>query len=294
MSHFVDRFLALSRQKGAPVCVGIDPVFDKLPAELRKADDPLGAIETFCGGVLEAAAPFTPIVKFQSACFERYLSPGLACLHRLITRARELGLLSILDAKRGDIGSSADHYAAGCLDDPGQASYHGPDALTVNAYFGLDGLEPFLKTAARRGRGLFALVRTSNPGGDAIQSLSLTDGRTVAEAMADLVARLGSEAAYVGERGYSLLGAVVGATKPADAHRLRERMPGQLFLVPGFGAQGGGAEDVKACFKPDGTGAMITASRSVTYPSAKPGTPWHRAIADAAQDLRNQIADILR
>ena len=111
MAHFVDRLLEAAAQKGAPVCVGIDPVLAKLPSSLVREDDPVGSIETFCDGVLEAVAPHAPIVKFQSACFERYFSEGLACLHRLIGRAHDLGLMVILDAKRGDIGSSAAHYA---------------------------------------------------------------------------------------------------------------------------------------------------------------------------------------
>src|SRR5690606_4930248 len=145
--------------------------------------------------------------------------------------ARDRGLSVIADGKRGDIGISSAHYAAAFLRGP-----HAADALTVNAYLGADGLQPFIDAAAEEGRGLFALVRTSNPGGDARQGLPLRDGRTVGEAVADMVA--GAGAAHVGGSGCSLLGAVVGATKPADARSLRERMPQQLFLVPGFGAQG--------------------------------------------------------
>ncbi len=294
MAHFVDRVLESAREKGAPVCVGVDPVLGKLPPAMRGTSNPVSAIEDFCGRVLEAVAPHAPVVKFQSACFERYLAPGLASLHRLIDQATSLGLISILDAKRGDIGSSADHYAAGCLDDPKIDGYHGPDALTVNAYFGVDGLDPFLQVGAKTGRGLFALVRTSNPGGDAIQALTLQDGRSVADAVGALMAEIGSKADYVGKSGYSLLGAVVGATKREDAARLRAIMPQQLFLVPGFGAQGGTADDVQACFKADGTGALITASRSITYAFGdNPADNWMKAVSDAALDLKTQIQAIV-
>jgi orotidine-5'-phosphate decarboxylase len=136
-------------------------------------------------------------------------------------------------------------------------------------------------------------VRTSNPGGDALQGLRLADGSSVGEAVGQLVAQTG--AAHVGAKGYSLLGAVVGATKPADAKRLREMMPQQIFLVPGFGAQGGSANDVKACFNRDGTGAIISASRSVlfAYEKSKAGD-WKQAIHDAAADMSRQIVAILR
>lgn len=288
MDLFTDRLLDAMAAKGAPTCVGLDPVFEKLPPAVQN-QPPLKAIEAFCLGVIDAIAEIIPAVKPQSACFERYGSAGVAVLEQVIDRAHQRGLIVITDAKRGDIGPSASHYAAGLLRGP-----HAGDALTLSAYLGVDGVEPFLDVAAEEGRGLFALVRTSNPGSDAIQALPLADGRTVAEAVGDALAELGSR--HVGRRGYSLLGAVVGATKPDDARRLRQRLPQQLFLVPGFGAQGGGAEDVRACFKPDGTGAIITASRSVIYAFQQNGTPaklWQQAVAAAAVDLNQQIRSIL-
>jgi orotidine-5'-phosphate decarboxylase len=304
--HFADRFLQQAQAKGAPVCVGIDPVLGKLPRSIQplRADGTLieddaalalNAIRTWAVGLLDAVAPHVPCVKFQSACFERYHAAGVSLLEELTAHALGLGLLVINDAKRGDIGISAEHYAAGCLADSPFKDNHkakGPDALTANAYLGFDSLEPLIKLSASQGKGLFALVRTSNPGGDALQSLLLADGRSVSDAVADIVANAGSK--HVGASGYSLLGAVVGATKPQDAARLRSRMPQQLFLVPGFGAQGGTADDVKPCFKPDGTGAIITASRSVIYAYEKPATDdWKSAIANAARDLNRQIKAVL-
>jgi orotidine-5'-phosphate decarboxylase len=305
-SHFADRFLHEARVKGAPVCVGIDPVLAKLPAALRpvKADGSLveddagaalEAIRWWGMGLLKAVAKHVPCVKFQSACFERYLWEGVKLQHELTLDARRLGLLVINDAKRGDIGISAEHYAAGCLGDTeftdlGRSA--GADALTANAYLGHDSLEPLIKLAGAQGKGLFALVRTSNPGGDALQSLALADGRTVSDAVADIVVKAGE--GHVGKSGYSLIGAVVGATKPQDAVGLRKRMPQQLFLVPGFGAQGGTAADVKPCFKSDGTGAIITASRSVIFAYEKPATSdWQGAIEAGAADLNKQIRGIL-
>ena len=287
-THFADRMLQACRAKGAPVCVGLDPVVEKLPAEYA-GGDPVCAVEAFCGAVIDAVAPYVPAIKPQSACFERYGAAGVGVYHRVVRSIRDAGLLVVGDAKRGDIGASSAHYAAGLLSGAG-----GCDALTVNGYLGGDGLEPFMQAAEGEGRGLFALVRTSNPGGDAIQSLRLADGRTVAQAVGDVVAELGSRC--VGESGYSNVGMVIGATKPEDAAALRHRYPQQLFLVPGYGAQGGGAEDVRACFKADGTGALITASRSVIYAFTDPnagGGPWATAVADAAKALRDDVAGIL-
>ena len=302
--HFADRFLEAVESKGAPICAGIDPVLGRLPAAIAgdldegarvSASEAVGMISEFVGGVFEAVADHVPIVKIQSACFERYLHVGLEAEHELTKKAEGLGLLVINDAKRGDIGISSAHYAAGCF---GGTSYadvgelRGADALTVSAYMGGDTLGPFVDVAVDEGKGLFALVRTSNPGSDMLQNLAMADGRTVAQAVAEMVAEVGKD--YVGEKGYSLLGAVVGATKASDIAGLRERMPEQLFLVPGYGAQGGGAEDVKACFKSDGTGAIITASRSILYAYEKSDTgDWKGAIEEAAVEMKGEIGGII-
>ena len=295
--HFADRLLEKSAAAGAPVCVGLDPVLEKLPDELQRGVVPpdiaaaVDAIEKFSLGVVEAVAEAVPCVKPQSACFERYGARGLAAYFRVIQAAKDAGLVVVGDAKRGDIGVSAAHYAAGCLGD--RPDGPGPDSLTINSYLGPDSIEPFIERAALENKGLFVLVRTSNPGSDALQNLKLTNGKTVAETVADMVAQLGH--AFVGQSGYSLLGAVVGATKVADIARMRELMPQQIFLVPGYGAQGGGKDDVKACFKSDGTGALITSSRGVIYAHTKAaaGTDWRSAVRDAAFELRDDIAGIL-
>lgn len=288
-SHAADRLLDACRRKGAPVCVGLDPVLNKLPDALGGLE-PVAALERFCLDVIDAVAEHVPAIKPQIACFERFGSAGYRVYEKVVTAGREAGLFVIADAKRGDIGTSSAHYASGLLAGEEDGAV-GSDALTVNSYLGADGLEPFVKAAAATGRGLFALVRTSNPGGDKLQGLRLEDGRSVAEAVADMVADLGC--GTLGQSGYSLLGAVVGATKPEDAASLRQRMPQQIFLVPGFGAQGGSAEDVRACFKPDGTGAIITASRSVIYAYNPADENWPVAVAQAAVDLKRQISDLL-
>ena len=280
--HPADRLLASIDAAGAPVCVGLDPVVEKLPAALRPAAGDAAAaaaIEAFSTGVIDAVAGVVPAVKVQAACFERHGPEGVAALARVLAHAgRTAGLEVILDFKRGDIGISAEHYAASAIG-PLPAGW-----TTVSAYLGTDGILPFVSEE----RGAFALVRTSNPSGDALQSLRLADGRTVAEAVGDLVAAAG--AATVGSGGFSNLGAVVGATKRADAAALRARMPGQLFLVPGFGAQGGGVDDVLPCFRSDGRGALITASRSVIYAFGPGDGDWRACVRRAAEDLRSQVA----
>jgi orotidine-5'-phosphate decarboxylase len=282
--HPADRLLGAIEELGTPICVGIDPVLERLPSVVRAEHwEPVVAIERFCAGVLQAVAGVAPCVKFQSACFERYGSAGVASLERLVSRADALGLIVILDAKRGDIGVSAEHYAKAAF-----GHRPGPDWLTVNSYLGEDGLRPFLVD----GRGAFALVRTSNPGGDALQTLALADGRAVSDAVADMVAGVGRE--WIGKSGYSSLGAVVGATKAADAARLRLRMPQQVFLVPGYGAQGAGPADVLACFNADGRGAIVTASRSVIFAFEMDDAAWINAVRTAAARFREEIAGAMR
>lgn len=192
--------------------------------------------------------------------------------------ARSLGFILVLDAKRGDIGISAGHYAAA-------AARLRADAITVNGYLGPSTLEPYLE----HGLGLFVLVRTSNPDSDDVQARRLDDGRTVAGMMADLVAELGRTRRGAG--GLSDVGAVVGATKSSEGRELRARMPDQVFLVPGYGAQGGTAEDVRALLRGDGRGVLVTASRSVIYP--KGADDWNKSVRDAARRFAEEVRAVV-
>jgi len=283
--HAADLLCHRVAEVGSATCVGLDPVVERLPAELAPATtasrECAAAIEAFSLGVIEAVSGDAAAVKIQAACYERFGSEGYAAMCRVLAAARASGLAVVLDFKRGDIGISAEHYAA-------SARQAGAHWTTINAYLGDDGIAPFVAG----GHGSFALVRTSNPSGDALQSLVLADGRTVAEAVADLVSQLG--AASVGASGFSALGAVVGATKRAEIASLRARMPRTIFLVPGYGAQGGTADDVRACFTNGDQGALITASRSVIYPKSAAGTPWRQAIRDAARTFADEIRAITR
>ncbi len=288
--HAADRLLAAIERVGSPVCVGIDPVVQRLPAALspvvRNADACVAAIRSFCIEVLDAVAPHVACVKLQSACFERYGVPGVEALQALAAAARERDLEVLFDAKRGDISVSAEHYAHAFFGEPGVGRSGTADWLTINSYFGADGILPFLQP----GHGVFALVRTSNPGGDRVQAARLEDGRTVAELVAAMVAEVGADA--IGAGGYSALGAVVAATKPDETAALRALMPQQVFLVPGFGAQGGDAESVRPCFAADGRGAIVTASRSVIYAFSPDQSDWTRGVGDAAAAFAEQIAKI--
>ncbi|MEM6333168.1 MAG: orotidine-5'-phosphate decarboxylase [Planctomycetota bacterium] len=290
--HFADRLVAAVRRTGGPVCVGLDPVVERMPAELSGLA--VGeAFARFGVGVVEAVRGVAAAVKPQLACYERYGVAGLGAYEATVGAAREAGLLVVADAKRGDIGVSARHYAAALLGDGGLGG--GADAVTVSPYLGPDTVEPFVEAAAERdsGAGVFVLVRTSNPGSGDLQGLRLEDGRAVCEAVADSVAAMG--AAHVGAAGYSLVGAVVGATHPGDAAALRGRMARQVFLVPGYGAQGGGVADVLPCFNDDGLGALITASRSVIYAhELRGGVDWREAVAVAAAAMRDELAAGLR
>lgn len=304
--QFADRLLAAIEEKGSPVCVGLDPVYDRLPDELKTpdatVDDELDAIEDFCGEVIGLVSPHVPAVKPQIAYFERYGPGGLAAYYQAVYDAQQAGLMVIGDVKRGDIGSTAEGYADAHLrtirEKDGHPHTWSADAITTNGYFGEDGLAPFIQAARENGRGLFVLVRTSNPGGAAIQDFEGAgpggSGKKFFVHMAEQVARLGDAEGLVGQCGYSAIGAVVGATYPDEARMLRQVMPRQIFLVPGYGAQGATAADCAAAFDASGRGAIVNASRSVIYAYAKnKSIPWQRAVEEAAQTFAADVADAL-
>lgn len=282
---FADRLIERARALG-PLCVGLDPFPERIPALF--GPDPVRAIEDFCGEVLSLAASQAAAVKPQLGLFEPFGADGVAAAQRLCARARHLGLPVILDAKRGDIGTTADGYAEAAL---GEA--FGADCVTVNPYMGLDTLEPFVARAASRGKGVAVLVRTSNPGAADFQELDCGGAplwARVAERLQPLAARLAD-----GD-GWSGLMAVVGATAPQEAREARRLMPRNLFLVPGFGAQGATAEEALAGFVPGPAGlegGVVNASRSVLYPdaarSAGDVVSWRSAISQAMRESREAL-----
>ncbi len=283
--HQIDALVDAIDRVGTPACVGIDPVHDRIPRSLRLEGE-LEAIEQFSMGVLDAVSGVVPAVKPQSACFERYGSRGYAILERVVTRARERGLVVILDAKRGDIGSSAEHYAKGAID-------MGANFITVSPYMGPSSIEPFIEA----GLGVFALARTSNPDSDEVQLQQLADRRPFVHAIASMIATQGQT--RLGDRGLSALGAVVGATKAGDEMgALRAIMPTQMFLVPGVGAQGGTIADVRPMCRQGAAsagqlGVIVNASRSVLYPEAGEGS-WINSVHTAAMGFANEVRALIQ
>ncbi|MDR9390522.1 MAG: orotidine-5'-phosphate decarboxylase [Trueperaceae bacterium] len=288
---FVEALHARMEALGTAVCMGIDP---RPHAHPSTHPDRFGgdgaqvakAVTAYHRAQLEAAADHLACVKFQAAFFERLGIPGWIGLAQLLVDARTLGLPAILDAKRGDVGSTADAYADAYLRD-------GPfvaDALTVNPYLGMDALEPFAAAAEAEGRGLFALVRTSNPGGADLQDLALADGRSVADHVADLWTARAREG-RLDVRGYGPFGAVVGGTHPDALARARARLPHAVLLVPGYGAQGADATDVAAAFDADGFGAVVSASRSLTHAGGDdPAASARTAAAAMQRAVRDAVA----
>ncbi len=309
--NFADRLLDAIDAKGAPICVGIDPILESIPADvtsgrhLRNRDDApiaLDAIFEFTQTVLKLIAPHVPIVKFQSAYFEQYLWEGVEAYYSLVQEAKEMGLLVIGDIKRGDIGSTSAAYARGHLAEPVFDDYEEvrvPDAVTVNPMLGLDTLQPFLDTAREFDKGLFVLVRTSNPGSAELQDVKLETGQTWSEALADKLAVIAEKPGLVGRRGYSSVGAVVGATQPHTIESIRRRLPRSIFLLPGYGTQGATAEMTRQAFDAAGHGAIVSASRSILYAhrqekyKSRFGTDWTRCISAAVEDMRNDLRAVL-
>jgi orotidine-5'-phosphate decarboxylase len=284
----------------APCIVGLDPSLALMPEWFAEnfrngssAEEGARSLEEYGLLVLEAVHDLVPVVKPQSAFYEMYGSYGIRALENTIRRAKELGLVVLLDAKRGDIGSTAAAYAAAYL---GEDAAVAVDAMTLNPYLGRDSLDPFLEQTARGTRGVFVCVKTSNPGAGDLQDLVADDAKIFLHVSRWIADAYGGQP--VGRYGYTPLGAVVGATYPDDALLLREALPRSLFLVPGFGAQGGDAGRLRAFFDEHGRGALVSASRAVLYPSV--GTTDRRgtiaAIRDAAtafvDDVRNALAPL--
>jgi orotidine-5'-phosphate decarboxylase len=296
LTHFADRLTAACRAKGNALCVGLDPRWDALPHDLRTRHDDgtlagvARAFEEFSLRVIDRVSGLVPAVKPQSAFFEMCGPDGMLALQRVLRRARERGLLTILDGKRNDIASTAVAYADAAFDgvtiDGATLPVWDADALTVNPYLGRDAVEPFLESARRSGRGLFLLVRTSNPGARQFQYLDC-GGKPLYRHVAKAVRAWARK--NLGQCGLGDAGAVVGATYPAELAALRRAMPEVPFLVPGYGAQGGEAADVAGAFRPDGTGALVNSSRGITCSFRPDAADWEGAVVAAT---RAAVADL--
>jgi orotidine-5'-phosphate decarboxylase len=289
---FADRLAALVERKRSQLVVGLDPVLDLLPVELRGEATVSrvaagAAVERFCKGIVDAVAPYVVAVKPQLAFFEALGADGIAALERVCRYAREAGLLVIADGKRGDIGSTARAYAAAYLE-TGATGAPLADALTVNPWLGRDSLDPFLAACRREGAGIFILVRTSNAGASDLQDATLSDGRPMWRLVAELVDGWGED--LVGEGGLSSVGAVVGATAPFAIGEARRAMPRAIILLPGIGAQGATPADVARAFTSGPASGLVTASRSVIYAYREtPETEWREAAGAEAARLAASV-----
>jgi orotidine-5'-phosphate decarboxylase len=273
MTPFAERLSDVVRQFG-PLCVGIDPRVEMLP-KLYRDFAPAVAFERFGVKVLQLVRPFCRIVKPQAAFFELFGAEGMKAMAAVLATAKEMGFVTILDAKRGDIASTATAYAQAAFGPTWDA-----DSLTVNPYLGQDAIEPFLTEARKSARGVFVLVRTSNPGAGLFQD-RMCEGQPLYRHVANEVVKWNA--------GQGDVGAVVGATHPKELAELRAAMPDVWFLVPGYGAQGGTAADVKAAYRSDGSGAVVNSSRGVVFPFHPNDVDWEAKIRDAAKRAQAEL-----
>lgn len=311
-SHFADRLEKAVKTKNSPLVVGLDPVYNRLPESItshREMNDEfdaaaaVDAIFEFCTRALRIVAPLVPAVKLNIAYFEKYLWEGVESYYSLISEADALGLETIGDVKRGDIGHTTQCYAAAHIENPQFAGLEDvitPDAITVNGFAGEEGILPFADTANEHGKGIFVWVRASNPTAAEIQDFADKNGTMMYEKLAEIVGRIAGKDERLGENGYSNVGMVVAGTSPEATGALREKYSRLWFLVPGFGSQGAGAVDCVRFCNTDGLGALISASRSIIYAYEKPkykeqfADNWEKCIEQAAIDAKIELAQAMR
>ena len=306
MEHFTDRLIRYIRSKRSSAVVGLDPHWKDIPAKIKSSalsehgrtlKAGAAAVTQFIAGIIDAVASHVPAVKPQVAFYEQFGVPGLESYRKICEHAKARGLIVIGDVKRGDIGATAEAYAAahlGLTDIDGQTLEAFPaDAVTVNAFLGIDGVRPFIDAAAKYGKGIFVLVKTSNPSSAELQDLE-SGGEPVYVKLARLVAKWGEP--LVGEGGYSAVGAVVGATYPEAAQKVRSVMPRSFILVPGYGAQGAGAAELKPFYNADGLGAIVNSSRGIIFACKSPKYKdrfgedgWQRAAEQAVIDMNGEL-----
>jgi len=307
-SHFADRLCQAVKSKKTALTVGLDPVYGRLPAAIRQRksmDDEndaaaaVDAIFEFCTKILRIVAPLVPAVKLNIAFFERYLWEGVECYYALVSEANELGLEIIGDVKRGDIGHTAESYAKAHLQNPELAGLEdmlAPDAITINGFAGSEGILPFADIANQQGKGVFVWVRASNPSAKVLQDFADSSGTKMYEKLAEVVAEIANQPQRIGKSGYSNIGMVVGGTNGQQTTALRKKYGKIIFLVPGFGSQGATAKDCLRFCKPDGSGALINASRSIIYAyenekyKQQLGDNWEKCIEQAVIDAKIELA----
>ena len=297
----MDLMIKKIMEMNSPVVAGLDPKLDYVPAYIQTecfdeygetAEGAAQALLRFNKALVDELCEVVPAVKVQAAYYEMYGIEGMKTLYETVDYAKGKGMYVILDGKRNDIGSTAQAYSCGWLGKTQigakSEAMSGADCLTVNPYLGSDGILPFVEDCKTYDKGIFALVKTSNPSSGELQDLVI-DGKPLYEKVAELVSGWGAD--NVGEYGYSAVGAVVGATYPQQAKRLRAVMPHTYFLVPGYGAQGAGADDVAVSFDKEGLGAIVNSSRAIMCAYKKKGDEKHfaKAAKDEAVDMTKAI-----
>ena len=282
-----------------PTCVGLDTLFDYLPDEMKAGVTTFEGVAErvfdFNKKLMDTLCDIIPSVKVQIAYYEMYGTAGMKAYEETLKYAAEKDLVVIADAKRNDIGSTAACYAKTFL---GETKVNDlslkafpSDYVTVNGYLGTDGIAPFVEECEKNEKGIFVLVKTSNPSGAEIQNMVLENGVPMYEYMGGLVEKWGEST--VGKYGYSSVGAVVGATHPTEAARLRKVLPHTFFLIPGYGAQGGNAEMLKSCFGANGLGGVVNNSRGILCAYKKLGGTYYDAARAATVAMQKDLASVL-
>ena len=299
----IDTLIERIKQTKNPTAVGLDTALDYLPererAHVSSLKDAAEAITAYNYALIDALCTLVPAVKVQVAYYESYGVPGMQAFCDTLSYAHDKGLVTIADVKRNDIGSTAARYSAAYLGivEIGDRMYtpFESDFITVNGYLGSDGLDPFLADCKAHNKGIFALVKTSNPSSGELQDLKTESGDTVYEQMAALLVKKGK--ALVGKYGYSSAGAVIGATHPEQAEKVRKRFPSLFFLIPGYGAQGGKADDLTVCFDERGLGGIVNNSRGIicAYKAEKyKGQSCTAAAKNAVLDMQADLSAALK
>jgi orotidine 5'-phosphate decarboxylase len=306
----ISKLIKRIKETNAPICVGLDPMPELIPAHILNSNYEIygknlrGVAESFFEfnkKIIDACYDLIPAVKPQIAMYEQLGIEGLMVYEKTLRYCKEKGLLVIGDIKRGDIGSTSLAYARGHI---GSVNIEGrvfksfdTDMVTVNPYLGIDGIKPFIDVCNEEDKAIFVLLKTSNPSSKDFQDKVLSDGKLLYEEVADSIDAWGRESM---DGDYSNVAAVVGATYPEISKKLRERLPHTYFLVPGYGAQGAGAQDLRHCFDKDGLGAVVNSSRGIIaaykqekYKSKFSEVQFDLAAREAVKDMIEDISSVL-
>ncbi len=298
----IDKLIDAIKRTDNPSVVGLDTCLDYLPqdmlAKVKSLDDAAEQIFEFNKNIIDNIFDIVPAVKVQVAYYEMYGYQGMKAFKQTVDYAKSKGMIVIADVKRNDIGSTAGCYSKAYLSGVEVAgkkiTAFDSDYITVNGYLGSDGILPFVKDCKENDKGLFILVKTSNPTSGELQDKKFENGNTLYEEMGDLVEKWGSE--FIGKYGYSSIGAVVGATHREQAEIIRKRNPHTFFLIPGYGAQGGKAEDLAVCFV-NGIGGIVNSSRGILCAYKKDkyqGMDYAKAARQASIDMREDLNSAIK